>query len=231
MKKIVFRFLIWYGRQSISNFADCCLPPFPGWTVLAAIFFLLPQASGAQAKSFTDYYFEIKTLTSGLKTYNVVAERGDHQVLYPYTKDFPDEIRKSFNFLSLKKRVYEKPDFVFRIVQFNTTAKVSYTNAGVKDNEDVYNIEYRTEASFQLRVEIADTVALVIPLVPSVRSHRSIRHTVRRVPEGPSPLPTESGWKEINIDQEVALYQRSLDTGIFVQDFNDLFKQFRNRNQ
>ena len=70
--------------------------------VRSNLFFIAFMAFGfvtfAQKKSYTDYYFEAKTLTDTLKTYQILIQA--HGETFPFISNeyVKNEVAKSFNF-------------------------------------------------------------------------------------------------------------------------------------
>src|SRR6187200_2400405 len=110
-------------------------------------FMLLCFITSAQKKSYTDYYFEAKTLVDTLRTYQILIQA--HDETYPFISNeyVKNEVAKSFNFLNIKKPVDKDPDFVIKIIVSDVNADVDYTYKG--DN-NTYEVIWIYDVSFAL---------------------------------------------------------------------------------
>src|SRR5262245_2837866 len=108
--------------------------------LLFIVFITLSLSTNAQDKTFTDYYFEAKSLADSLKTYQILVEA--HGETHPFVSNeyVKNEIARSFNFLNLKKPVIENPDFVIKIIVSDVKADVDYIYKGRPGDNDNYEI-------------------------------------------------------------------------------------------
>ena len=121
-------------------------------------------ATSAQKKSYTDYYFEAKTLTDTLNTYQVLIQA--HGETFPFVSNdyVKNEVAKSFNFLNIKKAVDKDPDFIIKIVVSDVNADVDYAYTGKKNEYETYEIILIYDVSFALSFEVNKKSVVFIPL-------------------------------------------------------------------
>ena len=114
------------------------------------VFTIVGLTTSAQKKSYTDYYFEAKTLTDSLKTYQVLIQA--HGETYPFISNeyVKNEVAKSFNFLNIKNPIDKDPDFVIKIIVSDIKANVDYAYNG---NNNTYEVILIYDVSFALSFE------------------------------------------------------------------------------
>src|SRR6187401_1130360 len=127
-------------------------------------FTVLGFTTFAQKKSYTDYYFEAKTLVDSLKTYQILIQA--HGETYPFVSNeyVKNEVAKSFNFLNIKKAVDKDPDFIIKIVISDVKADVDYAYTGKKNDYETYEIILIYDVSFALSIEVNEKPVVLIPL-------------------------------------------------------------------
>jgi hypothetical protein len=201
--------------------------------VRSNLFFIAFMAFGfvtfAQKKSYTDYYFEAKTLTDTLKTYQILIQA--HGETFPFISNeyVKNEVAKSFNFLNIKKPVEKDPDFVIKIIVSDVNADVDYT---YKEN-NTYDIIWVYVVSFALSFEKNEKSIVFIPLCTK-------KHFEKRFPysEGKSPEfdPQENRFQitKPNETKPVGKYVDELNVllntkATFIPDFNDVLVAFRKK--
>jgi len=89
-------------------------------------FSLLGLTTSAQKKSYTDYYFEAKTLVDSLKTYQILIQA--HGETYPFISNeyVKNEVVRSFNFLNIKNPADKDPGFIITIIVSDVNANVDW---------------------------------------------------------------------------------------------------------
>ena len=201
--------------------------------VRSNLFFIAFMAFGfvtfAQKKSYTDYYFEAKTLTDTLKTYQILIQA--HGETFPFISNeyVKNEVAKSFNFLNIKKPVEKDPDFVIKIIVSDVNADVDYT---YKEN-NTYDIIWVYVVSFALSFEKNEKSIVFIPLCTK-------KHFEKRFPysEGKSPEfdPQENRFQitKPNETKPVGKYVDELNVllntkATFIPDFNESVKVFASK--
>jgi hypothetical protein len=116
----------------------------------------------AQKRSYTDYYFEAKTLVDTFKTYQILIQA--HGETYPFISNeyVKNEVARSFNFLNIKKPVDKDPDFLIKIVVSDVNADVDYAYNG---NNNTYEVILIYDVSFALSFETNEKSIVFIPVM------------------------------------------------------------------
>jgi len=195
---------------------------------------LLSLCIYGQKKTFTDYYFEAKALADSLKTYQVYIQT--HDTLYPFQAVgiIKDEVGKSFNFLKIKERVTENPDFVIKILVSDVNADVDYAYAGKNLDNNVYEITAHYDVSFALSFEAKGKETVYIPIV--TKKHYETRHNYSLQS---SDFNNSSNWTPIKTaDQKMPAHQYAAQYEVFLNtrssfiiNFNEELARFRKKNK
>jgi hypothetical protein len=185
--------------------------------------------TSAQKKSYTDYYFEAKTLTDTLKTYQILIQA--HGETYPFISNeyVKNEVAKSFNFLNVKKPVDKDPDFLIKIVVSDVNADVDYAYNG---NSKTYEVILIYDVSFALSFETNETSVVFIPLCTK-------KHYEKRFPYSNKSLefnPDENKYqiKRPEENMPIGKYVDELEVVLntkanFIMDFNEVLVAFRKK--
>jgi len=183
----------------------------------------------AQKKSYTDYYFEAKTLVDTLDTYQILIQA--HGETYPFISNeyVKNEVAKSFNFLNIKKPVDKDPDFVIKIIVSDVNADVDYTYKG--DN-NTYEVIWIYDVSFALSFETNEKSVVFIPLCTK-------KHFEKRFPYSnkSSEFNPDENKYQIKKPEEIKPIGKYVDElkillntkAAFIMDFNEVLVKFRKK--
>lgn len=186
-------------------------------------------AASAQKRSYTDYYFEAKTLTDTLKTYQILIQA--HGETYPFISNeyVKNEVAKSFNFLNIKSPVDKDPDFVIKIIVSDVSANVDYAYNG---NNNTYEVILIYDVSFALSFETNEKSVVLIPLCTK-------KHYEKRFPYSNKSLefnPDENKYqiKRPDENKPIGKYVEELEVFLntkanFIMDFNEVLVKFRKK--
>jgi hypothetical protein len=184
----------------------------------------------AQKKSYTDYYFEAKTLADTLKTYQILIQA--HGETYPFVSNeyVKNEVTRSFNFLNIKKLIDTDPDFVIKIIVSDINANVDYAYNG---NNNTYEVIWVYDVSFALSFETNEKAVVSIPLCTK-------KHYEKRFPYSNKSLefnPDENKYqiKRPEENMPIGKYVDELEVVLntkanFIMDFNEVLVKFRKKN-
>jgi len=193
------------------------------------VFTIVGLTTSAQKKSYTDYYFEAKTLTDSLKTYQVLIQA--HGETYPFISNeyVKNEVAKSFNFLNIKNPIDKDPDFVIKIIVSDIKANVDYAYNG---NNNTYEVILIYDVSFALSFETNKKSVVFIPLCTK-------KHYEKRFPYSNKSLefdPDENKYqiKKPEENMPIGKYVDELEVLLntkanFIMDFNDVLVAFRKK--
>jgi len=202
--------------------------------LLLFVFIFPGFITSAQKKSYTDYYFEAKTLVDSLKTYQVLIQA--HGETYPFISNeyVKNEVLKSFNFLNIKKPVNKDPDFAIKIIVSDVSANVDYAYIGDNNSFEViciYNV------SFSLSFETNGKAVVFIPLCTKKHYEKRFQFSGINFPYSGKSLefnpeenryPIVPGKNKPNIDKYVEEMEVLLNTKVnFIIEFNDVLVAFR----
>lgn len=197
--------------------------------LLLFVFIVPGITTTAQEKSYTDYYFEAKTLTDTLKTYQILIQA--HGKIYPFISNeyVKNEVAKSFNFLNIKSPVDKDPDFVIKIIVKDINANVDYAYNG---NNNTYEVIWIYDVSFALSFEMNEKPVVFIPLCTK-------KHYEKRFPYSNKSLefsPEENKYqiKKPEENMPIGKYVDELEVLLntkanFIMDFNDVLVAFRKK--
>jgi hypothetical protein len=204
---------------------------------LLLFLFILPGfITSAQKKSYTDYYFEAKTLVNSLKKYQILIQA--HGETYPFISNeyVKNEVSKSFNFLNSKKPVDKDPDFTIKIIVSDVSANVDYAYLGDNNTFEViciYNV------SFALSFETNGKAVVCIPLCTKKHYEKRFPFSSINFPYSGKSLefnpkenryPITAGKNKPNIDKYVDELEVLLNTKVnFIIEFNDVLVAFRKK--
>ena len=195
-------------------------------------FILLGLTTSAQKKSYTDYYFEAKTLVDSLKTYQILIQA--HGETYPFISNeyVKNEVAKSFNFLNIKSPVDKDPDFVIKIVVSDINADVDYTYKGKDNDNDRYEILWIYDVSFALSFEVHEKSIVLIPLCTNKHYEKRFPYSRKSSEFNPNSkkFPITAPEENKPIDQYVGELKVLLNTKAnFIMDFNEVLVKFRKK--
>jgi hypothetical protein len=197
--------------------------------LLLSVFVVLGITTYGQKKSFTDYYFEAKTLTDTLKTYQILIQA--HRETYPFISNeyVKNEVAKSFNFLNIKSPIDMDPDFVIKIIVSDIKANVDYAYNG---NNNTYEVILIYDVSFALSFETNKKSVVYIPLCTK-------KHYEKRFPYSNKSLefdPDENKYqiKRPEENMPIGKYVDELEVILntkanFIMDFNEVLVKFRKK--
>jgi hypothetical protein len=197
--------------------------------LLLFVFVILGITTSAQKRSYTDYYFEAKTLTDTLKTYQILIQA--HRETYPFISNeyVKNEVAKSFNFLNIKTRIDKDPDFVIKIIVSDIKATVDYAYNG---NNNTYEVILIYDVSFALSFETNEKSVVFIPLCTK-------KHYEKRFPYSNKSLefdPDENKYqiKRPEENMPIGKYVDELEVILntkanFIMDFNEVLVKFRKK--
>jgi len=201
-------------------------------TLFLFAFTILGFTTSAQKKSYTDYYFEAKTLTDTLKTYQILIQA--HGETYPFISNeyVKNEVAKSFNFLNIKSPVDKDPDFIIKIVIRDINADVDYTYKGKDNDKDRYEIVWIYDVSFALSFETKEKSVVFIPLCTKKHYEKRFPYSRKSSEFNPNSkkFPITSPEENKPVDQYVEELKVLLNTKAnFITDFNDVLVAFRKK--
>lgn len=201
-------------------------------TLFLSAFTILGFTTSAQKKSYTDYYFEAKTLTDTLTTYQILIQA--HGETYPFISNeyVKNEVAKSFNFLNIKNPVGKDPDFVIKIVVRDIIADVDYTYKGKDNDNDRYEILWIYDVSFALSFEVHEKSIVLIPLCTKKHYEKRFPYSRKSSEFNPNSkkFPITPPEENKPIDQYVEEMKVLLNTKAnFITDFNDVLVAFRKK--
>ena len=199
--------------------------------LLFIVFIILSLSANAQNKTFTDYYFNAKTLTDSLKTYQVLVQA--HGETHPFISNeyIKNEVARSFNFLNVKKPVTGNPDFVIKIIVSDVTADVNYSYKGLSGDNDNYDIIWIYDVSFALSFESVNKT-VYIPICTKKHFERTFPYSRRNSVSSASLERYQTQYPEQHkpVGQYVDELKESLNTkGVFLIDFNEELTKFRQK--
>jgi hypothetical protein len=198
-------------------------------------FTMLGFTTSAQKRSYTDYYFEAKTLVDSLRTYQILIQA--HGETYPFISNeyVKNEVLKSFNFLNIKKTVDTIPDFVIKIIVSDVDADVDYGYKGKVGDNDTYQITLTYDVSFALSFEVNEKPVVFIPLC--TKKHYEKSHNYSRQSSEYNPNIKDRLFYQIPkpgenkpVGQYVDEWKVFLNTKAnFIMDFNEVLVKFRKK--
>ena len=198
-------------------------------TLFLFAFATLGFTTSAQKKSYTDYYFEAKTLTDTLKKYQILIQA--HGKTYPFISNeyVKNEVAKSFNFLNVKSSIDKDPDFVIKMIVSDVSANVDYAYNG---NNNTYEVILNYDVSFALSFETKEKSVVYIPLCTK-------KHYEKRFPYSNKSLefnPDENKYqiKRPEENMPIGKYVDELEVFLntkanFIMDFNEVLVRFRKK--
>jgi len=198
-------------------------------TLFLFAFATLGFTTSAQKKSYTDYYFEAKTLTDTLKKYQILIQA--HGKTYPFISNeyVKNEVAKSFNFLNIKSSIDKDPDFVIKMIVSDVSANVDYAYNG---NNNTYEVILNYDVSFALSFETKEKSVVYIPLCTK-------KHYEKRFPYSNKSLefnPDENKYqiKRPEENMPIGKYVDELEVFLntkanFIMDFNEVLVRFRKK--
>jgi len=198
-------------------------------TLFLFAFATLGFTTSAQKKSYTDYYFEAKTLTDTLKKYQILIQA--HGKTYPFISNeyVKNEVAKSFNFLNIKSSIDKDPDFVIKMIVSDVSANVDYAYNG---NNNTYEVILNYDVSFALSFETKEKSVVYIPLCTK-------KHYEKRFPYSNKSLefnPDENKYqiKRPEENMPIGKYVDELEVFLntkanFIMDFNEVLVKFRKK--
>jgi len=198
-------------------------------TLFLFAFATLGFTTSAQKKSYTDYYFEAKTLTDTLKKYQILIQA--HGKTYPFISNeyVKNEVAKSFNFLNVKSSIDKDPDFVIKMIVSDVSANVDYAYNG---NNNTYEVILNYDVSFALSFETKEKSVVYIPLCTK-------KHYEKRFPYSNKSLefnPDENKYqiKRPEENMPIGKYVDELEVFLntkanFIMDFNEVLVKFRKK--
>ena len=198
-------------------------------TLFLFAFATLGFTTSAQKKSYTDYYFEAKTLTDTLKKYQILIQA--HGKTYPFISNeyVKNEVAKSFNFLNVKSSIDKDPEFVIKMIVSDVSANVDYAYNG---NNNTYEVILNYDVSFALSFETKEKSVVYIPLCTK-------KHYEKRFPYSNKSLefnPDENKYqiKRPEENMPIGKYVDELEVFLntkanFIMDFNEVLVKFRKK--
>ena len=198
-------------------------------TLFLFAFATLGFTTSAQKKSYTDYFFEAKTLTDTLKKYQILIQA--HGKTYPFISNeyVKNEVAKSFNFLNVKSSIDKDPDFVIKMIVSDVSANVDYAYNG---NNNTYEVILNYDVSFALSFETKEKSVVYIPLCTK-------KHYEKRFPYSNKSLefnPDENKYqiKRPEENMPIGKYVDELEAFLntkanFIMDFNEVLVRFRKK--
>jgi|SRR6187401_2562147 len=192
-------------------------------------FTVLGFTTFAQKKSYTDYYFEAKTLVDSLKTYQILIQA--HGETYPFVSNeyVKNEVARSFNFLTIKSPVDKNPHFVIKIIVSEISANVDYAYNG---NTNTYEVIWVYDVSFALSFEVDERSNVSIPLCTKKHYEKRFPYSRKSSEFNPNAkkFPITGPEENKPIGQYVEELEVLLNTKAnFIGDFNDVLVAFRKK--
>jgi hypothetical protein len=198
-------------------------------TLFLFAFTMLGFATSAQKKSYTDYYFEAKTLVDSLKTYQIIIQA--HGETYPFISNeyVKNEVAKSFNFLNIKNPVDKDPDFIIKIIVSDVNANVDYAYNG---NNKTYEVILVYDVSFAVSFETNEKAVVFIPLC--TKKHYEKRFPYSNKSSEFNPDENKYQIKQPDESKPIGKYVEELEDFLnakanFIMDFNEVLVRFRKK--
>ena len=192
-------------------------------------FMLLCFITSAQKKSYTDYYFEAKTLVDTLRTYQILIQA--HRETYPFVSNeyVKNEIARSFNFLNIKTPVDKDPHFVIKIIVSDVNANADYAYNG---NNKTYEVILVYDVSFAVSFETNEKSVVFIPLC--TKKHFEKRFPYSNKSSEFNPDENKYQIKQPDESKPIGKYVEELELFLnaranFITDFNEVLVRFRKK--